>query len=159
MHVRPQARIFELGAHFGLTEIRDQWSSSQNGCFTQKVPWFLHVRFMTFYPFESFERHSQAMRQSLWKKRIGFQRLARLHLRVLVSLIPEIGASSTDLPGPIEMAMGKSSGLHLTVTEKMTKSNCQNLEIKKIVIWDHLRSWSATIIYYHHCITTTSNYI
>jgi hypothetical protein len=42
------------------------------------------------------------------KKTYGFQRPARLHLRVLVSLIPEIGASSTDLPGPIEMAMGKS---------------------------------------------------
>jgi hypothetical protein len=34
------------------------------------------------------------------KKTYGFQRPARLHLRVLVSLIPEIGASSTDLPGP-----------------------------------------------------------
>ena len=128
-----------------LTEIRDhQWSSSpQNGCFTQKVPWFLHVRFITFYPFEG---HSQAMRQSLWKKRIGFQRPARLHLRVLVPLIPEIGASSTDLPGPIEMAMGKSWKII------RASSNCdwKNDEVKVPKSGDqedrHLRSSEILII-------------
>ena len=109
----------------------------------KKCHGFYMYVFITFYPFEG---HSQAMRQSLWKKRIGFQRPARLHLRVLVPLIPEIGASSTDLPGPIEMAMGKSWKII------RASSNCdwKNDEVKVPKSGDqedrHLRSSEILII-------------
>ena len=122
-----------------LTEILT--SSPQNGCFTQKV----HVFTCTFYRFEG---HSQAMRQSLWKKRIGFQRPARLHLRVLVPLIPEIGASSTDLPGPIEMAIRASSNCDWKNDEvKVPKSGDQEDR--------HLRSSEELIL----LSSLTTNYV
>ena len=124
-----------MGIATKLTEILT--SSPQNGCFSQKV----HVFTCTFYRFEG---HSQAMRQSLWKKRIGFQHQAPASPRSPTAH-PRNWSEQHRPTGPLWWPWenhGKSSGLHLTVTSndevKVPKSGDQEDR--------HLRSSEILII-------------